>query len=108
MRTRPDRTRPSQNPADAAKRSFERAPGLIAGTVIENVIVEGKTRGYVMTRSPHFAVWAEAAQEVHIHGEGLPQTCVARMWEGPRGAAVSNDEQWCLVIGLGFIVFPLR
>jgi hypothetical protein len=108
MRTRPDRTRPSQNPADAAKRSFERAPGLIPGTVVENVIVEGKTRGYVMRRSPHFAVWAEAAQEVYVHGDVVPQKCVARMWEGPRGAAVSNDEQWCVVIGLGFIVFPLR
>ena len=30
------------------------------------------------------------------------------MWEGPRAAAISDDEQWCIVIGLGFIAFPLR
>jgi hypothetical protein len=30
------------------------------------------------------------------------------MWESPRGAAISDDEAWCVVIGLGFVAFPLR
>jgi hypothetical protein len=100
--------RPSSNQTGVAVRTFERKPGLIPGSTIENVIVSGRTHGYVMARSPRFAVWAEAAQEVHAQGEDLPWTRVARMWEGPRGAAISDDEQWCVVIGLGFIAFPLR
>ncbi len=89
-------------------RTFERKPGLIPGSTVENVIVEGRTCGHVMSRSSRFVVWAEAAQEVHVQGDGLPWTRVARMWEGPRGAAITDDEQWCVVIGLGFVAFPLR
>jgi hypothetical protein len=99
---------PSSNPADVALRSFERKPGLMPGSTVENVIVDGRMQGHVMRRSSRFVVWAEAAQEVHVQGDGLPWKRVARMWEGPRGAAISDDEQWCVVIGLGFVAFPLR
>jgi hypothetical protein len=98
----------SSNQPQAAARVFERKPGLIPGTTVENVIVGGRAQGHVMRRSTRFVVWAEAAQEVHAQGEGLPWTFVERMWEGPRGAAISDDEQWCVVIGLGFVAFPLR
>ena len=108
MRMRKPLKGPSSNPTDVALRTFERKPGLIPGSTVENVVVEGRTQGYVMARSPRFVVWAEAAQEVHVQGEGLPWTRVVRMWEGPRGAAISEDEQWCVVVGLGFIAFPLR
>ena len=94
--------------ADAGGRVFERKPGPIPGTTVENVVVGGRAQGHVMRRSTRFVVWAEAGQEVHAQGEGLPWTCVELMWEGPRGAAISDDEQWCVVIGLGFIAFPLR
>jgi hypothetical protein len=93
---------------DADVRVFERKPGLVPGSIVENVVIRGETRGYVMLRSPHYVVWSEAAQEVHVQGKGLTSTCIARMWESPRGAAVSDDEQWCVVIGLGFLAFQLR
>jgi hypothetical protein len=102
------RKRASANNGDAEVRVFERKPGLTPGSTVENVVVGGRTRGFVMRRTPHYVVWAEAAQEVHVQGNGLTTKCVARMWEGPRGAAVSDDEQWCVVIGLGFLAFPLR
>src|SRR5579863_1204822 len=100
--------RGSTKSGDADVRVFERKPGIAPGSSVENVVVAGETRGYVMFRSPHYVVWAEAAQEVHVQGKGLTSQCVARMWEGPRGAAVSDDEQWCVVIGLGFLAFQLR
>lgn len=102
------RKRRSTNHTDPEVRVIERTPGLIPGSTVENVLVGGSTRGFVMCRSPHYVVWAEAAQEVHVQGKDLTSTCVARMWEGPRGAAISDDEQWCVVIGLGFLAFPLR
>jgi hypothetical protein len=89
-------------------RIFELKPGLVPGSVIEMVIVDGRAQGYVMRRSPNFVVWSELADRVHVQGAGLPWVCIARMWEGPRGAAISDDEQWCVVMGLGFIAFPLR
>jgi hypothetical protein len=100
--------RNSSSQADAELRVFERTPGLLPGTTVESVSVGGGTYGRVMRRSPRFVVWAEAAEEVHVQGDGLPPSRVARMWEGPRGAAISDDEQWCVVIGLGCIAFPLR
>ena len=87
---------------------FQRTAGLTPGSTFENVIVKGRARGYVMRRSAHFVVWAEEGEEVHAAGDGLAWGCIASMWEGPRGAAISNDEQWCVVIGLGFVAFPLR
>jgi hypothetical protein len=102
------RKRRSTNHTDAAVRVFERKPGLTPGSTVENVVVDGHTRGFVMRRSPHYVVWAEAAQEVHAQGKGLTSKCVAQMWEGPRAAAISDDEQWCVVVGLGFLTFPLR
>jgi hypothetical protein len=100
--------RRSTRQTDAAVRVFERKPGLIQGSTVENVLVDGHTRGFVMRRSSHYVVWAEAAQEVHVQGKGLTSKFVARMWEGPRGAAISDDEQWCVVVGLGLLAFPLR
>jgi hypothetical protein len=100
--------RRSTNHSGAEVRVFERKPGLTPGSTVENVVVDGHSRGFVMRRSPHYAVWAEATQEVHAQGKGLTSQCVARMWEGPRGAAISEDEQWCVVVGLGFLAFPLR
>jgi hypothetical protein len=102
------RKRGATNNGDAEVRVFERKPGLMPGSSVENVVVGCQTRGFVMLRSPHYVVWSEAAQEVHVQGNGLTSKCVARMWEGPRGAAISDDEQWCVVIGLGFLAFPLR
>jgi len=93
---------------DTGGRVFERQPGLIPGSTIEVVLVDGQPQGHVMRRSPHFVVWSELADRVHVQGDGLPWECIARMWEGPRGAAISDDEQWCVVIGLGFVAFPLR
>ena len=66
----------------------------------------GALGGYVMRRSAHFVVWAEAGQDVHAAGHTLPWAQITSMWEGPRGAAISDDEQWCIVIGLGFVAFP--
>ena len=71
-------------------------------------MVDGRSQGYVMCRSPHFMVWSEVAKEVHVQGRKLPWECVTELWEGPRGAAISEDEEWCVVIGLGFIAFRLR
>jgi hypothetical protein len=102
------RKRGATDNGDANVRVFERKPGLVPGSSVENVVVAGETRGFVMLRSPHYVVWAEAAQEVHVQGKGLTSKCIARMWEGPRGAAISDDEQWCVVIGLGFLAFQLR
>ncbi len=102
------RKRGATKNGDADVRVFERKPGLVPGTIVENVVVGGQTRGFVMVRSPHYVVWAEAAQEVHVQGKGLTSKCIAGMWEGPRDAAVSDDEQWCVVIGLGFLAFQLR
>jgi hypothetical protein len=89
-------------------RVFQRTAGLTPGSTVENVLVEGRARGYVMRRSAHFLVWAEAGEEVHAAGDTLPWAQITGMWEGPRGAAISDDEQWCVVIGLGFVAFPLR
>jgi hypothetical protein len=102
------RRRGATKNGDADVRVFERKPGLVPGSIVENVVVRGETRGFVMRRSPHYVVWSEAAQEVRVQGKGLTSTCIARMWESPRGAAVSDDEQWCVVIGLGFLAFQLR
>jgi hypothetical protein len=96
------------NQDELGGRTFETKPGLVPGSVVENVLVDGRAQGYVMRRSPNFVVWSELADRVHVQGAGLPWVCVARMWEGPRGAAISDDEQWCVVVGLGFIAFPLR
>lgn len=101
-------TQATSHPADLGGRVFELKPGLIPGSIVENVLVDGRAQGYVMRRSPNFVVWSELADRVHAQGAGLPWACIARMWEGPRGAAISDDEQWCVVIGLGFIAFPLR
>jgi len=98
----------SAQPPDLGGRIFERKAGLMSGSIVESVIVDGRAQGYVMSRSANFVVWSELADRVHVQGTGLPWACVARMWEGPRGAAISDDEQWCVVIGLGFIAFPLR
>ena len=92
----------------AGGRVFEVGPGILPGTTVETVLVDGIPQGHVMSRSSRFVVWAEMADKVHVEGDGLPWTCIARMWEGPRGAAISEDEQWCVVIGLGFVAFPLR
>ena len=99
------RNKPSVNPGG---RVFQRTAGLTPGSTVENVLVRGRARGYVMCRSAHFVVWAEAGEEVHAAGGTLPWAQIASMWEGPRGAAISDDEQWCVVIGLGFVAFPLR
>jgi hypothetical protein len=80
---------------------------VIPGSTVENVLVGGRARGYVMRRSPHFVVWSESAEELHVQGVGQPWTEVTQMWEGPREAAISADEQWCVVIGLGFVAFRL-
>jgi hypothetical protein len=93
---------------DSGGRVFELRAGLLPDSLVEMVLVDGQAQGYVMRRSPRFVVWSELADRVHVQGEGLPWACIARMWEGPRGAAISDDEQWCIVIGLGFIAFPLR
>jgi len=89
-------------------RVFQQAAGLVPGSTVENVIVDGRVRGHVMRRSPHFVVWAEAGEQVHLAGDTLPWAHIADMWEGPRGVAISEDERWCVVIGLGFLAFPLR
>jgi hypothetical protein len=94
--------------ADLGGRVFDLKPGLMPGSMVENVLVDGRAQGYVMSRSPHYVVWSERSDRVHVQGDNLPWACVARMWEGPRGAAISEDELWCVVIGLGFIAFPLR
>lgn len=90
------------------QRVFEIKPGLVPGSTYESVLVDGGAQGYVMRRSAHFVVWSERADQVYVQGDALPPRCIARMWEGPRGAAISDDEQWCVVIGLGLIAFPLR
>jgi hypothetical protein len=97
---------PSQ--ADVGGRVFEPKPGPFPGSIVESVLVDGIAQGHVMCRSPHFVVWSELADRVHVQGDNLPWACVARMWEGPRGAAISDDEAWCVVIGLGFVAFPIR
>ena len=94
--------------SDTGGRVFQKTAGLTPGSTVENVLVDGRPHGYVMRRSAHFVVWAEAGQDVHAAGDTLPWAQIAGMWEGPRGAAISNDEQWCVVIGLGFVAFPLR
>lgn len=75
------RKRGATKNGDADVRVFERKPGLVPGTIVENVVVGGQTRGFVMVRSPHYVVWAEAAQEVHVQGKGLTSKCVAGMWK---------------------------
>jgi hypothetical protein len=97
----------SSKPADVSGRTFERQAGPIPGSTFESVLVGGRAQGWVMARSTNFVVWAESSQEVHAQGDGLPWARVARMWESPRGAAISDDERWCVVIGLGLIAFPL-
>lgn len=95
--------------ADLGGRVFRLTRGATPQSTHEDVLVGGRALGYVMRRSPRFVVWSEQAEEVHVYGRGfVADECVARMWEGPRGAAISGDEQWCAVIGLGFIAFPLR
>ena len=89
-------------------RAFAMKPGLIPGSTYKSVVVDGRSQGYVMSRSAHFVVWSELAHQVHMQGDDVPARCVARMWEGPRGAAISDDEQWCVVIGIGLIAFRLR
>jgi hypothetical protein len=93
---------------DAQGRVFVVKPGLIPGSTYESVVVDGRSQGYVMSRSVHFAVWSELAHQVHVQGDEVPARCVGQMWEGPRGAAISDDEQWCVVIGLGLIAFRLN
>ncbi len=93
---------------DCGGRVFEVSPGMVPGSTVERVLVDGIAQGHVMARSSRFVVWAEMADRVHVEGEGLPWACIARMWEGPRGAAISDDEQWCVVIGLGLVAFRLR
>ena len=93
---------------DSGHRVFEVRAGLNAGSTYESVLIDGRAQGYVMCRSPHFVVWSERGHQVHVQGEALAPACVAQMWEGPRGAAISDDEQWCVVIGLGLVAFPLR
>ena len=93
---------------DSGHRVFEVTAGLNAGSTYESVLIDGRAQGYVMCRSPHFVVWSERGNQVHVQGEALAPACVAQMWEGPRGAAISDDEQWCVVIGLGLVAFPLR
>lgn len=94
--------------AHLGRRVFQQTPGLTPGSLYEEVVVDGRPVGYVIRRSQRFVVWSERAEEVHVHGDGLAEARIATMWEGPRGAAISGDELWCVVIGLGFIAFPLR
>lgn len=94
--------------AHRGRRVFRRTPGLTPGSLNEEVRIDGRAVGYVMRRSPRFVVWSERAEQVHVQGEGFPETCVGNMWEGPRGAAISDDEEWGVVIGVGFIAFPLH
>ncbi len=91
---------------DSGQRVFEMRNA--AGVTYETVLVDGSAQGSVMRRSEHFVVWSEKGNEVHVQGDAPPSRCVARMWEGPRGAAISDDEQWCVVIGLGLVAFRLR
>ncbi len=93
---------------DTQKRAFEIRAGLTPGSTYESVLIDGREQGYVMSRSAHFTVWSEMADQIYVQGDELPSQCVARMWEGPRGAAVSEDEQWCVVVGLGLVAFRLR
>lgn len=93
--------------SDPPGRVFALTPGIVPGSVYESVVVDGRSQGHVMRRSAHVVVWAERGNEVYVYGDDLPARCVARMWEGPRRAAISDDEQWCVVIGLGLIAFPL-
>lgn len=97
----------STNPG-LGDRVFRVTKGVIPGSTYEEVVVGGRSLGWVMCRSARFVVWSEKGEEVHVEGDGFPSQCVGTMWEGPRGAAISEDEEWCVAIGLGFLAFPVR
>lgn len=43
-----------------------------------------------------------------VEGEGFPWLLLYDMYGGARAAAISADEQWCVVAGCGFRVRRLR
>ena len=94
--------------AGLGDRVFRLTKGVIPGSTYEEVVVGGRSLGWVMSRSARCVVWSEKAEEVHVQGDDFPARFVGNMWEGPRGAAISEDEEWCVAIGLGFLAFPIR
>ena len=45
---------------------------------------------------------------VCLEGEELPWLLLDDMYGGVRAAAISSDEEWCVVVGCGFRVRRLR
>jgi hypothetical protein len=74
----------------------------------EVVLAKGNRVGRVLVRSARFYAWEEYGSIVCVEGDGLPWLVLDDMYGGARAAAISADEQWCVVAGCGFRVRRLR
>ena len=74
----------------------------------EIVLSKGNPVGCVLRRSPRFVVWQELGSVVCVEGDGLPWLVLDDMYGGASAAAISPDEEWCVVVGCGFRVRRLR
>lgn len=63
---------------------------------------------HLLCRSDHFTVCSEY-EYVWLEGEGMEKPVgITSFYGSPFGAAISPDEQWCVIIGYGVVVHRLR
>jgi hypothetical protein len=74
----------------------------------EVVLSKGDQVGRVLVRSARFYAWEEMGSMVCVEGDGLPWLVLDDMYGGASAAAISPDEEWCVVVGCGFRVRRLR
>ena len=67
----------------------------------ERVLSQGQPVGYVLCRSPRFVVWQELGSMICLEGDGM-WLLLDDMYGGAGAAAISDDEEWCVVVGCGF------